>query len=60
MKSVLWRVGKRLFYIEDARCLKVNYVGTFNRLFRRIVRHLIETEYSGKEAEEQAGFRAGR
>jgi len=22
-KSVLWRVGKRPFYIEDARCLKV-------------------------------------
>jgi len=24
IKSVLWRVGKRLSYIEDARCLKVN------------------------------------
>ena len=24
MKSVLWRVEKRLSYIEDARCLKVN------------------------------------
>jgi len=24
IKSVLWRVAKRLFYIEDARCLKVN------------------------------------
>ena len=23
-KSVLWRVAKRLSYIEDARCLKVN------------------------------------
>jgi len=23
MKSVLWRVAKRLFYIEDAWCLKV-------------------------------------
>ena len=23
MKSVLWRVAKRLSYIEDARCLKV-------------------------------------
>ena len=23
-KSVLWRVGKSLSYIEDARCLKVN------------------------------------
>ena len=29
-KSVLWRVAKRLSYIEDARCLKVKgteYVG---------------------------------
>ena len=24
IKSVLWRVVKRLSYIEDARCLKVN------------------------------------
>ena len=24
MKSVLWRVAKRLFYMEDGRCLKVN------------------------------------
>jgi len=26
IKSVLWRVTKRLSYIEDARCLKVNFV----------------------------------
>jgi len=26
MKSVLWRVAKRLTYIEDARCLKVKKV----------------------------------
>ena len=26
IKSVLWRAAKRLSYIEDARCLKVNYV----------------------------------
>ena len=25
MKSVLWRVAKRLSYIEDARCLKVKH-----------------------------------
>ena len=24
IKSVLWRVAKRLSYVEDARCLKVN------------------------------------
>jgi len=24
IKSVFWRVAKRLSYIEDARCLKVN------------------------------------
>ena len=26
MKSVLWRVVKRLSYIEDARCLKVKCI----------------------------------
>ena len=25
-KSVLWREAKRLSYIEDARCLKVNNI----------------------------------
>jgi hypothetical protein len=33
---------------------------TFRILFGRIVRDLIENEYLDKEAEEQAGFRAGR
>ena len=27
VKSVLWRVAKRLSYIEDARCPKVNVDG---------------------------------
>jgi len=26
IKSVLWRAAKRLSYIQDARCLKVNVV----------------------------------
>jgi len=26
IKSVLWRVAKRLSYVQDARCLKVNAV----------------------------------
>ena len=26
IKSVLWRVVKRLSYIQDARCLKVNFI----------------------------------
>ena len=28
IKSVIWRVEKRLSYIEDARCLKVNLLNT--------------------------------
>ena len=31
IKSVPWRVAKRVSYIEDARCLKVNVRG---KLFR--------------------------
>jgi len=38
----------------------ISVTSTFSRLFGRIVRDLIETEYSDKEAEEQAGFRAVR
>jgi hypothetical protein len=38
----------------------ISVTNTFSRLFGRIVRDLIETKYSDKEAEEQAGFTAGR
>ena len=34
IKRVLWRVAKRLSYIEDARCLKVNFRNTYDNLFR--------------------------
>ena len=37
IKIVLWRVAKRLSYIEDARCLKVN--GTFGQINRRTFRN---------------------
>ena len=36
IKSVLWRVAKRLSYIEEARCLKVN-LGTVAVLMHRRV-----------------------
>ena len=29
IQSVLWRVAKRLSYIEEARCLKVNKILVF-------------------------------
>jgi len=36
MKSILWRLAKRLSYIEDARCLKVKEVLGENQFgFRR-------------------------
>ena len=34
IKSVLWRVAKRLSYIEDARCLKVNSTRSVKNKFR--------------------------
>jgi len=34
IKSVLWRVAKRLSYIEEARCLKVNVYS--QRAFREM------------------------
>ena len=33
IKSVLWRVAKRLSYIEKARCLKVNSSDTDAMIF---------------------------
>jgi len=41
-------------------CRAISVTGTFSRLFGRIVRDLIETKFSNKEAEEQTGFRTGR
>jgi hypothetical protein len=38
----------------------ISVTNNFSRLFGRTVRNLIETEYIDKEAEERAGFRAGR
>ncbi len=38
----------------------ISVTSTFSRLFGRIIRDLIETEYLDKEAEEQTGFRARR
>ena len=37
IKSVLWRVAKRLCYIEDARCLEVNRTLTARFM---ILRHM--------------------
>jgi hypothetical protein len=37
----------------------ISVTSTFSRLFGRIVRDLIETEYWDKKAKEQARFRAG-
>ena len=33
IKSVLWRAAKRLSYIEDARCLKVNRLIKHSKMF---------------------------
>jgi hypothetical protein len=38
----------------------ISVTSTFSRLFEKIVRNLIQTVYSDKEAEEEAGFRARR
>jgi hypothetical protein len=35
IKNVLWRAAKRLSYIEDARCLKVNMYCTSNNRSQR-------------------------
>ena len=36
IKSVLWRVAKRLSYIEDARCLKVNILPNRSYVFQAV------------------------
>ena len=35
IKSVLWRLAKRLSYIEDARCLKFKFAANILFLFRK-------------------------
>ena len=32
IKRVLWRVAKRLSYIQDARCVKVNLLHRFSKI----------------------------
>jgi len=38
IKSILWRVAKRLSYIEDARCLKVNKSGSFMFIYFYLIK----------------------
>ena len=46
IKSVLWRVAKRLSYIQDARCLKVNLVSYFSPREREMWRANEQAEWS--------------
>lgn len=38
----------------------ITVTSTFSRVYGRVLRELIEEEYSNQDAEEQSGFRAGR
>ena len=38
VKRVFWRVAKRLSYIEDARCLKVNLVKWSGRRLKDVIK----------------------
>ena len=38
----------------------ISVKSTFNRIYRRILAKLVESEYHNMEMEEQSGFRAGR
>ena len=40
IKSVLWRVAKRLSYTEDARCLKVKKAELLQRVVTPAVTHM--------------------
>ena len=40
IKSVLWRVAKRLSYIQNARCLKVNIKLELNFVKRKPVQYI--------------------
>ena len=48
IKSVLWRVAKRLSYIEEARCLKVN---------GRSIPMMQATEEAKRDAEYESSIR---
>ena len=43
-KSVLWRVAKRLSYIQDARCLKVKAILNCGRMKEHDVRNTVYVE----------------
>jgi len=41
IKSILWRVAKRLSHIEDAQCVKVIYYAMLpGNIYRRLERNL--------------------
>ena len=55
IKSILWKVVKRLSYIEEARCLKVNQTDTLNGLCHfAVVKHYSDI-YLGLERSNEPG-----
>ena len=46
IKSVLWRVTKRLSYIEDARCLEVNNYSSIDK--PRLKTYMLTTDMQEK------------
>jgi len=49
IKGVLWRVAKRLYYIEDGRCLKVKFTYSdwlmMTSEFERVWKEAIVTKF---------------
>jgi len=41
IKSVLWRVAKRLSYVEDAWCLKVNTTTRLHGVIAQTLQHVV-------------------
>jgi len=54
--SVIHKKGKKVEY-ENYRGITV--LSIFSRLYGKIIKHILEQEFSQIETEEQAGFRVG-
>jgi len=58
--ATMTSINKKVDKMKCEKYREISVTSTFSRIYGRILRKLVESEYKNMEMEEQSGFRAGR